>query len=112
MKYPMIEKLGLSPVIECKKHVYCVDASDLEQLLASAQTVYKNAYRVSSSKSPHDTHTAKLLCIEPIKHGVTKMEIVGLLKDIVPIIMNEKTLNALVYQDLADRIEAEGIIND
>lgn len=120
MKYPWIEKLNLKlhEILSNELHTdnrfssYYVRASDLETLLESAQTVYGQMHSeingsFTTEKMPEKqswglkhTHSAKLICIEKIKKGVTKAQIVRALRGEV-----------FGCEALANRIESEGIID-
>ena len=113
MKYPLIEKLGLkwhNTFIEKSYGVTvpnCVLTKDLEALLEKAQTVWGYVGEHGNSWTSHkpgtfiqenNTHTALLIGIEPLKRGVTKAEILAILRG-----------EATGYTTLANRIESEGI---
>lgn len=112
-QWPIISKLGLN-IFKSKLDVdnstwHVVAANDLESLLASAQRVYgwgKGAdwhpHQTSYNKELSDkTHTALLVGVEEIRKGVTREQILGHLREAGP----------ACREALAERIEAEGIID-
>lgn len=117
MKFKNIEALGLAVWHDCEWEddagekgftAPMVDAWQLEKLLESAQVVYgqtlkDHGMRWEAGQVSTDTHSAKLLCTQPIVKGVTKAEIVEVLE------ARNKNGN---YDLLLQRILAEGIRND
>lgn len=108
MKFKNIEALGLE-VYTSEVPVYAIAAQELEKLLESAPTVYGDGTGVDwYANDKHETHSAKLLCIQPIVKGVTKAEVSKAL--------NEQYLNVIEasekYYELLRKIEAEGIRNE
>lgn len=60
----------------------CVDADDLERALAAAPVVYKKdapGHVYSPLKNCDDTHTARLLCVQPIVRDTAE----SLLRDLL-----------------------------
>jgi hypothetical protein len=112
MKYPNVEKLGITietaeETARMSRGTDVVYAGSLEALLESAQVVYGSeeceVFYWNRAKNNDDTHSAKLLCIQPIVKGVTKAEIREVLE------ARNKNGN---YDLLLQRILAEGIRND
>lgn len=74
-KYPLCEKAGLNPINNWFKDSECfLDAKDVEAFLEKAPVVYGHIKEgVPNWWGPHennkflDTHTARLILIEPIK---------------------------------------------
>lgn len=106
MKYPMIEKLGLKPIMyTAVVYSETVDADDLERVLEKAQLVNCEINKEfwTRAKNPNATHTALLFCIEPIKKGVTKSEIRSMIA--------EDPEDDCRMITLLKRIEKEGIVD-
>jgi hypothetical protein len=66
---------------------------------------YENGVRQWLDNNAYGTfnQTALLVCVEPVKRGVSKQEIVDVLRK------SEQSYDQLDREDLADRIEREGI---
>lgn len=128
MKYPMIEKLGLITslqTIEMQTQIFerheIVLANDLKKVLENAQRVYgrvdgdfgwhenKEFAVWQGERSFEKTHTALLLCIEPIKKGVTKDEIRACLDRSQDLILDFSRKYECI--DILKRIEKEGIVD-
>jgi hypothetical protein len=116
--YPLIQKLGLktfSPnYISRLDDDYLLSASDLEDILKTAQRVYGYIGEHGNSWSDSEpgtyiqeklSHTALLIAVEPIVKGVRKSEIIELLEERV-----DKGDSA--FENMIERIKNEGIINE
>jgi hypothetical protein len=115
MTYKNIEALGLT--VYGEKDWTAVKAIELEALFESAQTVYgffkeeakgskMPVYVFNDQHDGHETHTAKLIMVKPIRKGVSRDDIFYALKVWVDSAYSESA------KALLKRIETEGIINE
>jgi hypothetical protein len=125
MRNESLKALLLPPKPECYDHRlegYLCDGGDVDMfyeevakridaLEASAVRVYfkddPRKYLIASEQVPNDTHTALLICIEPLKKGVTKAEAVEAIRGAIKYLDDGNSYEPL--KALADRIEKEGL---
>lgn len=97
-RYPLCQALGVKVFRTLPEECDWVDAVDLEAILAAAPVVSKeeSANYWANFKSPIHTHTARLLCVQPI----VKDDAESLLKELIAIEKSSRMGQVDAHKDL------------